>query len=67
MYMIKCIYKVRVHIKYEGGYIMKKSNLIKRLEKERYIITYEKVGYWDNIPVVKIDNNSFFDNIIELV
>ena len=36
---------------------MKKSNLIKRLEKEGYNITYEKVDYWDNIPVVKIGNS----------
>ena len=36
---------------------MKKSNLIKRLGKEGYTITYEKVDYWDNIPVVKIGNN----------
>ena len=36
---------------------MKKSNLIKRLEKEGYTITYEKVDYWDNIPVVKIGNS----------
>ena len=35
---------------------MKKSNLIKKLEKEGYTVDYEKISYWDNIPVVEIGN-----------
>ena len=38
---------------------MKSHNIIKKLEKEGYSITYKKWGYWNNIPHVVLDGFSF--------
>lgn len=34
---------------------MKSINIIKKLEKEGYSITFKKWSYWDNIPYVELD------------
>ena len=38
---------------------MKSSNIIKRLEKEGYSITFKKWHYWDGVPVVQLDGFEF--------
>jgi len=38
---------------------MKSDNIVKRLEKEGYKVTFKKWGYWDNIPHVVLDGFSF--------
>lgn len=38
---------------------MKSENIIKRLEKEGYEITYKRWSYWDNVPHVELDGFSF--------
>ena len=38
---------------------MKSVNIIKRLEKEGYKITYKKWSYWDGVPYVELDGFDF--------
>jgi len=38
---------------------MKSDNIVKRLEKEGYKITFKKWGYWNNIPHVQLDGFDF--------
>ena len=38
---------------------MKSVNIVKRLEKEGYKITFKKWHYWDNVPHVEFDKFSF--------
>ena len=38
---------------------MKSINIIKKLEKEGYSITFKKWHYWDNVPHVEFDTFSF--------
>ena len=38
---------------------MKSENIIKRLKKEGYKITFKKWHYWDNVPHVEFDKFSF--------
>jgi len=38
---------------------MKNYNIVKRLEKEGYNITYQKWEYWDNIPHVQFEGFDF--------
>lgn len=38
---------------------MKSVNIVKRLEKQGYEITYKKWSYWDGVPHVELDGFSF--------
>ena len=38
---------------------MKSDNIVKRLKKEGYKITFKKWGYWNNIPHVQLDGFDF--------
>lgn len=44
---------------------MKSYNIVKKLEKEGYTISYKKWGYWDSVPHVEFDGFSF--TIAELI
>ena len=38
---------------------MKSENIIKKLKKEGYSITFKKWHYWDNVPHVELDGFDF--------
>ncbi len=38
---------------------MKSYNIVKKLQKEGYKITYKKWGYWDGVPHVQLDGFEF--------
>ena len=38
---------------------MKSSNIVKRLKKEGYKITYKKWAYWDGVPHVEFEGFDF--------
>ena len=44
---------------YKGGLYMKNDNIVKRLQKEGYKITFKKWEYWDSIPHVQLDGFEF--------
>jgi hypothetical protein len=38
---------------------MKSDNIVKKLQKEGYSITFKKWGYWDGVPHVELDGFDF--------
>lgn len=38
---------------------MKSENIVKKLEKEGYKITFKKWSYWDNVPHVQLEGFDF--------
>lgn len=38
---------------------MKSENIVKKLQKEGYSITFKKWSYWDGVPQVQLDGFSF--------